>query len=296
MSITTGMLVADLQHRFQAAGLPEPKLDARLLLSHLLGYGLTDLTVNPDRILSDDEVNRVRSAADRRCQREPVHRILGRRAFHAIELELSPATLEPRPDTETLVETALPRARAKVLETGTCRIADLGTGSGAICLALLVAVPEAVGLGTDISLAALETALLNARSNGVSRRFTTCHGHWFDAVCGTFDLIVSNPPYIPSADIAALEPEVREFDPPRALDGGPDGLDAYRHIAAGAGAHLAEGGYVCLETAADQHRAVIDLFHGHGFACVERARDMAGHDRAVVFQRGDSLLTEADEL
>ncbi len=286
MQITTGKLVAELKGRFEAADLADPQLDARLLLSMLLDISLTDLTLDPDRVVDEDATRRVRSAADRRCRREPVHRILGRRAFHALELELSPDTLEPRPDTETLVEVALPLARARVQETGTCRVADLGTGSGAICLALLAAVPEAVGLGTDISESALETALLNARRNGVAERFSTGHGNWFEAVSGRFDLIVSNPPYIASADLASLEPEVRDYDPPRALDGGRDGLDAYRVIAAGADRHLAADGHVCVETGADQHGAVIGLFQAQGFACLERARDLAGHDRVVVFGRG----------
>lgn len=295
MNITAGMLVADLKDRFEAAGLRDPQLDARVLLSSLLDLSFTDLTLHPDRVLSEDEIRRVSSAADRRCRREPVHRILGRRAFHAIDLQLSPATLEPRPDTETLVETVLPLAKARVAEAAKCNIVDLGTGSGAICLALLAAVPEAVGLGTDMSEAALEMALLNARRNGVAERFRTGHGDWFDAVRGQFDLIVSNPPYIPSAHISALEPEVRDFDPRSALDGGPDGLDAYRVIAAGAGQHLAAGGNICLETGADQHAAVIDLFQAHGFACVDRTRDLAGHDRVVVFQRNVSALPETDE-
>lgn len=296
MHITAGKLVSDLKDRFEVAGLPDPQLDARVLLAFLLNLNLTDLTLHPDRVLSDDEVRRVRLAADRRCQREPVHRILGRRAFHAIDLDLSPATLEPRPDTETLVDVVLPLARARVLETGTCRIVDLGTGSGAICLALLAAIPEAIGFGTDVSEAALETALLNARRNGVAERFSISHGHWFDAVRGRFDFIVSNPPYIPSAEIEALEPEVRDFDPRCALDGGPDGLDSYRVIAAGAAQHLAPGGTVFLETGADQHAAVIDLFQTQGFACVDRVRDLAGRDRVVVFRSDDSLLSEADEL
>ena len=295
MGKTTAALVEELKDRFAAAGLPDPQLDGRLLLASLLDIDLTELTLHPERVLDDDDVLRVRSAADRRCRREPVHRILGRRGFHTLDLALTPDTLEPRPDTETLVEAALPLARARVQRFGRCRIVDLGTGSGAVGLALLAAVPEAVCLGTDISAAALETARSNARDNGLAARFSTASGNWFEAVRGRFDVIVSNPPYIRSADIARLQPEVRDFDPPRALDGGRDGLDAYRAIAAGADRHLAADGHICLETGADQHTAVIALFQGHGFAMIERVRDLAGHDRVVVFGRHGQGSPEAAE-
>jgi release factor glutamine methyltransferase len=285
MGTTTAALVEELKDRFEAAGLPDPQFDGRLLVASLLDIGLTELTLHPETVLDEDDVLRVRSAAERRCNREPVHRILGRRAFHTLDLVLTPDTLEPRPDTETLVEAALPLAQAQVQRSGSCRIVDLGTGSGAIGLALLAAVPEAVGLGTDISIAALATARRNAHDNGLAARFSTSGGNWFEAVQGRFDLIVSNPPYIRSADIATLQPEVRDFDPPRALDGGRDGLVAYRAIAAGAECHLAAGGHICVETGADQHLAVIEVFQGHGFAMIERVRDLAGHDRVVVFGR-----------
>ena len=206
--------------------------------------------------------------------------------FFGLDLALSPETLEPRPDTETLVTAALPLTRATVSETGSCRIVDLGTGSGAICLALLSEVDGATGLGTDISAAALATAEENAARNGLSGRFRTRCGNWFEAVEGTFDLIVSNPPYIPKADLQMLDPEVRDFDPHIALDGGQDGLDAYRAIAARAVQHLAPRGHIVVETGFDQHDAVCAVFEAQGFAPASRIKDFGGHDRVLVFRRG----------
>ncbi|MCP4320231.1 MAG: peptide chain release factor N(5)-glutamine methyltransferase [Hyphomicrobiales bacterium] len=285
MTITIGALVSDLKSQFEAAGLTEPSLDARRLVCLLLDVSLTDLVLHADRILAEEDVELVRSAATRRCRREPVHRIVSRRSFFSLELVLSPETLEPRSDTETLVSAALPIARAAVSENGTCSIVDLGTGSGAICLALLAEVDGATGFGTDISKEALDTARKNAERNDLAGRFSTSCGSWFEAVDGTFDVIVSNPPYIPTADIEALEPEVRDFDPLAALDGGLDGLDAYRAIAAGADEHLALGGHIIVETGYDQHEAVIGLFQGLGFDCISRIQDLGGNDRVLIFTR-----------
>ncbi|MEX3011376.1 peptide chain release factor N(5)-glutamine methyltransferase [Hoeflea sp. TYP-13] len=285
MDITVGGLVTELKRQFDAAGLPQPQLDARTLVGHLLDISLTDLVLDPGRPVVAGDVERVRLAAERRCRHEPVHRIIGHRSFFGLDLALSQGTLEPRPDTETLVNAALPHARAIADKSGTCRIIDLGTGSGAICLALLAEVETATGLGTDISLQALQTAKDNAGRNGLAERFHTACGSWFEAVEGEFDLIVSNPPYIRSADIGKLDPEVRDFDPIAALDGGADGLEAYRAIAADAGKHLSAGGHILVETGFDQHEAVMDLFQGSGFVCTGRFKDLGGNDRVLSFAK-----------
>ena len=278
-----GALVAELRHLFEAEGLPEPDADARALVCGLLDIGLTELVLDRGAPPSDAELEQVRAAAARRCRREPVHRILGRRPFFGLDLMLSDETLEPRPDTETLVRAVLPFARKRAAENGHCRLLDLGTGSGAICLAVLSDVAMASGVGTDTSEDALRTARDNARRAGVADRFTAVNSSWFANVGGSFDLIVSNPPYIPTGDIADLEPEVRDFDPAAALDGGPDGLDAYRAIAAGAKAHLAPGGRIAVETGFDQHASVAALFEEASFALLDRIRDFGGKDRVLVF-------------
>lgn len=233
------------------------------------------------------EVDTIRAAVKRRAVREPVHRILGAREFFGLTLGLSPETLEPRPDTEILVERLIPFAERIAADKAVCRILDLGTGTGAICLALLQTVPQATGIGADISRDALSTALANAARNGLSDRFETLESSWFAAVSGRFDIIVSNPPYIRSSVMATLEPEVLNHDPAAALDGGADGLDAYRAIAAGVVAFLDAGGIVCLEIGYDQRQAVTTLFEASGFTLVDQAKDLGGNDRALIFRHGD---------
>ncbi|MEM6464297.1 MAG: peptide chain release factor N(5)-glutamine methyltransferase [Pseudomonadota bacterium] len=283
MTTTIGALVGELGNRFRAAGLPQPQLEARTLVLGVLDVGLSELLMRSDCDISDEDVARVRAAGDRRCRREPVHRILGRRSFYDLDLVLSPETLEPRPDTETLVDAALPIVHEVTARKGYCRIADLGTGSGAICLALLSKADEATGLGTDICEEALETAKRNAERNGLASRFSVRRGRWIDALDGSYDLIVSNPPYIPTAEIAILAPEVRDFDPHAALDGGDDGLDSFRTISAGVGRHLAPDGHIAVETGFDQQDAVVALFRRNGFDCIKRATDLGGNDRVAVF-------------
>lgn len=288
-SCESGLTVADMIERlrrdFAQCGIADPPGDARVLIGGLLGLDLTALVLNSAHPVGSDEYDRILAAAQRRCGGEPVHRILGRGAFYGLDLHLSAATLEPRPDTETVVEAALPIARRSVVRSGQCRILDLGTGSGAICLALLAQIDEARGAATDISAEALRMARANAVRLGLAGRLETIESDWFDAVDGVYDLIVSNPPYIRSGEIATLEPEVRCFDPLCALDGGDDGLDAYRTIARGADAHLGPQGRLVLETGFDQHAAVIALFGECGFACRSRICDLGGNDRVVIFAR-----------
>lgn len=277
--------VADARAAFAAAGLPDAAIEARLLLGGLLGLSSTDVFVGGDRILSEDEMTLIGNAVARRLKREPVHRILGRREFHGMELQLSTGTLEPRPDTEVLVDCMVELAEQIVAARGTARILDLGTGTGAIILALLNAVPGTSGVAVDISQDALSTAARNAASLGLADRLQTVQSHWFDAIEGRFDIIVSNPPYIASHVIPALEPEVRDFDPLAALDGGHDGLLAYRAIADGADAFLKEGGFVGLEIGYDQKVSVSEIFQSAGFALTQAKRDYGDNDRALVFAR-----------
>jgi len=265
------------------AGISDPGGDARVLVAGLLGLTQAALIGDTARPVAEDERLRVEEAVARRLAREPVHRILGRRAFMHLDLALSPETLEPRPDTEILVETLVPHARRIIAEKGTCRILDLGTGTGAICLALLDLVPGATGVGADLSAGALETARRNADMNGVADRFETVESDWFSATSGSFDIIVSNPPYIVRSVVETLDEDVRLHDPVLALDGGEDGLDAYRAIAAGVRPHLAEGGVVAFEIGYDQRQAVTAIMRAQGFGRIEAVRDLGGNDRVLVF-------------
>ena len=234
-----------LAARLRAAGINSAELDARLLAGAALRLDLTGLITSADRALTSDESNHLASLAKRRLDGEPVARILGQKEFWGLPLKLSAATLVPRPDTETVVELALEIARAS--SASPKRIADIGTGTGAILLALLHELPDAFGVGTDISLDALATARRNAADLGLSPRagFIACN--YAAALNGPFELIVSNPPYIPTRAIAGLAIEVRDFDPLAALDGGADGLDAYRALIPQAADSLAPGGALVVE-------------------------------------------------
>lgn len=280
---TLAEVLAAARRRLAGAGIRDAAGDARTLLMGLLGLTPTSFVTESGRSLDEAERRAVDAALDRRIAREPVHRILGRRAFSRLDLVLSPETLEPRPDTEILVDALAPYAEKIVRATGGCRILDLGTGTGAICLALLDLVPGATGVGADLSAGALETARRNADINGVADRFEAVESDWFAAVTGAFDIIVSNPPYIVRSVVGTLDDEVRLHDPILALDGGEDGLDAYRAIAAGAGAHLRENGLVAYEIGYDQKDEVTAIMREKGFSRIEAIKDLGGNDRALVF-------------
>lgn len=273
------------RRRLAAAGISDAGLDARLIVEHLTATTRTDAVLRPDAPVPAETAHAVEAALDRRIAGEPVHRILGFREFYGMRLGLSPETLEPRPDTETLVDALLPFVRDTAAREGVCRILDLGTGTGAIALALLAQEPHAVATGVDVSEDALATAAANAASLGVAERFTAKKSDWFAGITGRYHLIVSNPPYIPSSEIEDLQHEVRNFDPRRALDGGPDGLEPYRAIASGSARHLEEGGCVGLEIGHDQRRDVTELFEQAGYDLIAQHKDLGGNDRVLVFRR-----------
>ncbi len=275
--------MAEARRRFEAAGLADSATDARVLISGLLSMSPTALLLDGDKPVAADRAARVEEAILRRIAREPVYRILGRRDFYGLDLALSQGTLEPRPDTEILVDVILPHLRTMISAGLKPKIVDLGTGTGAIALALLQECPEAEALGIDISEDALKTAAANAERNGLSSRFTTRAGPWFERTSGRFDLIISNPPYIRSDVVVGLEPEVTNFDPMAALDGGPDGLEAYHAIAAEALEHLEDHGLVGLEIGFDQRDDVTQIFEEAGFSLLEERRDYGGNDRVLVF-------------
>jgi len=284
---TLGDILAEARALLAAGGLDDPAAEARILVAGLMGLSRLELVSRAAMPVEANAAETVRAAVARRLAHEPVHRILGEREFYGLSLKLSPATLEPRPDTEILVDTVLPYMRDLAKTHGHIHILDLGTGTGAICLALLHECPEADGVGCDISAEALKTATENAERNGLKERFRTVQGSWFDAIQGGFHVIVSNPPYIASNIIATLAPEVKLFDPPAALDGGTDGLDAYRAIAGDAGRFLHREGILGLEIGYDQRIAVTALFEESGFFLIESVQDYGRNDRVLLFRRKD---------
>lgn len=271
--------------RFRAAGLDSPDLDARILIGHALGLDHAALAVASTRNLGAHEEEAIAALADRRLIGEPIARIVGYKEFWSLPLRIGAATLVPRPETETIVEAALAAIDARGARSRPLRIADLGTGSGAIILALLSELPNAFGVGTDISLQALAIARDNAH-NLVRARASFVACNMAAALRGPFDVVVSNPPYIPSGDIAALAVEVRNFDPHLALDGGADGLNHYRAIAAAAPALLAPGGALIVEIGIGQAEPVAALFAAAGLAPLLACNDLNGTPRALVAQRG----------
>jgi release factor glutamine methyltransferase len=276
-----GGALKHVRDAFSKAGVETPELDARLLLEWVTGADRLAVLTSPERNVSAEKAVKLLGAMARRLGGEPVHRIIGRRGFYGLEFELSPETLEPRPDTESLVELVLRHLKGR--EGEALSLLDLGTGTGIIAISLLANLPHARGVATDISSGALEMCARNAEANGVLHRLTCVQSNWFDSVAGRFDVIVSNPPYIPTQVIGSLSREVREFDPQRALDGGPEGLDAYRALAGGAAAHLAGDGFVALEIGHDQRASVTLNFQDAGFNLIEAARDLGGNDRALLF-------------
>lgn len=270
-----------LAARLRSAGLDEAELDARILLGAVFDLDLTGLITQAARPLSETEAMQLAAYAQRRIDGEPIARILGTREFWGLPLRLSEATLVPRPDTETVVERALELFREQRLSRPP-RIADIGTGSGAILLALLHEIPDAFGVGTDLSLTALCTARSNAAALGLADRAAFVACSYAAALAGPFDLIVSNPPYIPSAEIPKLDIEVRAHDPHLALDGGNDGYDAYRALIPQASERLLPGGALIVEAGQGQARTIETLMTAAALSIDRLPKaDLAGVPRAV---------------
>jgi len=266
-----------LAEKFRAAGIESPELDARILIGHALGLDHAGLAAAEKQELSAATAAAIDALAARRLAREPVARIIGEKEFWGLSFIMTPAVLVPRPETETLVEVAL----SLVDRAAPLRIIDLGVGSGAILLALLSELPHARGTGIDIAADALDVARTNAQRLGLSDRADFILGD-FPAAEGMFDLVVSNPPYIAAPEIAGLAPEVRNFDPSHALDGGPDGLAAFRSIAAIAHHLLLPTGHLVVEIGAGQESAVRELFVQSGLAISAVRHDLSGIPRVVA--------------
>lgn len=275
---TLGAWLADAALRLARAGVETPRLDARLLAGHGLGWDAARILARPEHALSPAQGLGLEAVLARRLRREPLAAITGRREFWGLEFAVNGQTLVPRPDSETLVEAALasvPDRRARL------RILDLGTGSGCLLLALLSERPGARGLGVDASRAALAVARLNARALGLARRARFRQGNWGAGLRERFDLVVVNPPYVADGAFAGLQPEVARFEPRLALSGGANGLRCYRALAPGIGRLLAPGSRAFVEIGAGQADAVAGILGRHGLRVHARHRDLAGRTRVL---------------
>jgi release factor glutamine methyltransferase len=265
-----------------AAGLEEPRRLARRIVVAVMGLSPAELFAHPQRRLDDEERARIAATTMRAAACEPLSRILGHREFWGLEFALSPDTLDPRPETETIVEAVLKRLTER---DRPYRFLDLGTGSGCLLLALLCEYPNASGVGIDIAPGAAAMARKNAGRLGLGARAQSVVGDWGAALSGRFDAVVTNPPYIATAELAHLPPEVRDHDPHRALDGGADGLDAYRAIAGDLPRLLQPGGLFAAELGFGQAEAAAEIIAEGGLAVEEIAADLAGIARVIVARR-----------
>lgn len=276
-----GIALREATHRLAAAGVDSPRLDARLLLAHALNVTPESLAFGPSLLMDDEHRGAFSQLLARRCVREPVARILGQRGFWTLTLTLSADTLDPRPDTETVVESVLAAVPDR---DAALSILDFGVGSGCILLALLSELPNARGLGIDLAPGAVDTARENAAAAGLSSRAEFRVGDWGEGLSGRFDIIVSNPPYIADAEFATLAPEVIQFDPRLALSGGSDGLDAYRALAPEIARLLGSGGVAVLEVGAGQVPLVVGVMTAAGLAFTTVRADLNGVERCVVLK------------
>jgi release factor glutamine methyltransferase len=285
MTVPLASLMEAAARRLAAAGISDARREARLLAALALDCSPDALLTASERDLDAAQAARLAALIDRRQAREPLSRIRGSREFWSLDFALDAATLDPRPDSETLVATAL-----ELMATGApIRVLDLGTGTGCLLIAFLSERPQAAGVGIDIDAAAVRLATLNAERHGVGSRARFATGDWRrpDSLpAGPFDLVLANPPYIPSAAIAALEPEVARHEPRWALDGGRDGLDAYRALAALLDGLLAKGGHAVVELGQGQAADVADLFARAGLAVGPIRADLGGIDRCLVAGKG----------
>lgn len=280
--LTVDGLLAAATARLTAAGVETPRTDARVLVENALGLSRSDLLAYRGASVAAGTAAVLRSLVDRRAGGEPVSRILGRREFWSLDFRLSSATLDPRPDSETMIESALGVLGRR---DAPLRLLDLGTGTGCLLLALLSELPNAWGLGVDREPRAASMAAYNADRLGLADRIALVTGDWAAAIAGSFDLIVSNPPYIPRPELAALPPEVGRHDPVLALDGGPDGLAAYRTILAQTPALLAPGGWLAVEVGIGQAATVAGLFGDSALANIEARSDLSGIERCIIGQK-----------
>lgn len=286
-----GDVVSRVTRTLTEAGIETPGIDARRLVAEACGRTSAELIARPEELVAASACQLLDVQVQRRCAGEPVSRILGTRDFYGRTFAISPATLDPRPDSETVIEATLELISEQDWRERPLRILDVGTGSGCLLVTLLAELPNATGLGTDISADALAEAAANARHNGVAERAQFVQHDLLQGLAGPFDLLVCNPPYIPTGTIGSLAREVRDYDPRQALDGGADGLDAYRRILPDL-KRIVPGGWVVLEVGAGQADSVAQLLRQLVQGCglgeqgdgIRYRNDLGGHTRCVAME------------
>lgn len=281
-----GAALREAGKRLGAAGVEDAPRDARLLLQAASGLSPATLVGFPERGIDSAMLARFHALVARREKREPMAQILGEREFWSLRFRVTADTLDPRPDSETLVQAVLDRVTDRNVPL---RLLDFGTGSGCLLLALLHDLPNATGLGVDISAAALAIAAQNARRLGLEKRADFRQANWDDGITPFFDVVISNPPYIARATIAKLQPEVARFEPRLALDGGIDGLDAYRALLPATARLLRPGGLAAFEVGLDQADSVASIGTAGGLRHIATAPDLGGIPRAVLWQKGEAV-------
>lgn len=284
MTATVGALLCRAGQALRDAGIEAPRMEARRILAAAMDATPEALLREPRASVPPAAESRFAAMLARRAAREPLAYILGHTGFWTLDLEVAPSTLIPRADSETLVEAALEKGLRPA------RVLDLGTGTGALLLAVLTAFPEAWGVGVDAAPEAAALASRNAQRNGLGARAAFLAGDWAEALDGRFDLVLSNPPYIPAEDIAGLMPEVARHEPRSALDGGADGLDAYRRICAALPRLLAPGGFAVLELGQGQDAAVSAMAGAHGLHVAGLHADLSGISRAILLDSGQKPI------
>jgi release factor glutamine methyltransferase len=263
-------------------------LDARILLEFSLNISHEQIILNPDKELTNKELEHYKTLLERRFKGEPISHILGKRSFWNYEFTINKNVLDPRPDSEALIESVLKIFPDKNIKLN---ILELGIGSGCLIITLLKEFQNAKGTGIDISSKALKIAQKNAENLNVSNRLNLIKSDWFNKINGKFDLIISNPPYIPSKQIEALQTEVKDYEPILALDGGKDGLDYYRKTAEQSSNFLNKNGYICLEIGQNQYKDVIEIFKQQGFSVEFYKKDLANIERIICFKKADNKKT-----
>jgi release factor glutamine methyltransferase len=281
MADTVGAVLAGAAACLAEAGIERPQAEARLLLEAATGLSRATVIGFPERPVGPAELRTFERMLARRFRHEPASRILGQREFWSMVFEVTPATLDPRPDSETLVSAVLAEIGDRRAELS---IIDLGTGTGCLLLALLSELPNAKGLGVDISDGAIDAARRNTTALGFDPRAQFIRDNWARSVSGQFDILISNPPYVESSAIGGLAPEVARYDPPAALDGGADGLDAYRALLPEAKRLLKPRGLLALEIGQGQGPAIRNLARATGLSESGSSSDLAGIERCLVFR------------
>jgi release factor glutamine methyltransferase len=280
--VTIGDLLGAAAAQLAAVGIDGAMREARLLLQAAAGVPISAQIAFPERTPAADAAARFEQLLARRARREPMAQILGQREFWSLAFRVTADTLDPRPDSETLVRAVLDQVPDR---STALRLVDFGTGTGCLLLSLLRELPNAVGIGVDVSAAALAVAAGNANALALAQRASFHRGNWDDGLDPAFDIVVSNPPYIPSGDIAALQPEVASFEPRLAVDGGPDGLEAYRGLGPATGRLLARGGLAAFEIGQGQADSVRRIMAAAGLRHIATARDLAAVERCVLFRK-----------